>query len=109
MIVRFRDERLRRLCEQQRLMVRQLGDASARKLRTRLADLESVANVTELVAGRPHPLKGDRAGQFALELHGGHRLVFEPSHQPPPERAAGGIDWQSVDDVTIVQVGDYHD
>jgi len=90
-------------------MVRQLGDASARKLRTRLADLEGAANVTELVAGKPHPLKGDRAGQLALELHGGHRLVFEPSRQPPPERAAGGIDWQSVDDVTIVHVGDYHD
>ena len=90
-------------------MVRQLDPASARKLRSRLDDLCAVANVTELVAGRPHPLKHDRHGQFAVELQGGHRLVFEPSRQPPPERVDGGIDWQSVDDVTIVYIGDYHE
>ena len=109
LVVRFRDERLRKLCERKRLMVRKLGDASARKLRARLEDLHSVANVGELVTGRPHPLKGDRSGQFALELHGGHRLVFEPTRRPPPESPGGGIDWHAVDDVTIVHVGDYHD
>lgn len=90
-------------------MVRELGKASARKLRARLDDLESAANAQELPAGRPHPLKGARAGQFSLSLSGGHRLVFAPSQQPPPERDGGGIDWGSVDDVTIVFIGDYHD
>ncbi|MBD2542879.1 MULTISPECIES: hypothetical protein [Planktothricoides] len=33
----------------------------ARKLKARLADSIAAANVTELQAGRPHPLKGDRA------------------------------------------------
>lgn len=109
MDVQFRDESLRKLCEQKRLMVRKLGDASARKLRARLEDLHSVSNVSELVVGRPHPMKGDRSGQFALELHGGYRLVFEPTRQPPPAGSGGGIDWNAVDEVTIVHVGDYHD
>jgi len=90
-------------------MVQELGKASARKLRARLDDLVSAANVRELVAGRPHPLKGDRAGQFSLSLAGGRRLVFEPSQQPPPEWDDGGIDWVAVDDVTILYIGDYHD
>lgn len=90
-------------------MTRRFGDASARRLRARLDDLCSVANVGELIAGKPHPLRGERHGQFAVELHGGHRLVFKPSRQPPPTLADGGIDWQSVDDVTIVYIGDYHD
>ena len=90
-------------------MVRKLGQASARKLRARLEDLMSVEVVTELVAGNPHPLTGDRAGQFSIALHGGHRLVFAPTRQPPPERDHGGIDWDAVDDVTIMFIGDYHD
>ena len=90
-------------------MERELGKAGARKLRARLDDLGAAGNVTELIAGRPHPLRGDRHGRFALDLDGGRRLVFEPTAQPPPDHPHGGIDWRSVDDVTIVFIGDYHD
>lgn len=90
-------------------MDRTLGAVIARKLRARLSDLEEAAHVQELVAGRPHPLHGDRSGQFALDLHGGVRLVFEPLQQPPPQKEGGGIDWQAVDAIRIVYIGDYHD
>jgi proteic killer suppression protein len=65
--------------------------------------------VRELVAGRPHPLKGDRAGQLALDLAGGKRLVFEPIEDPIPQHQDGNIDWSKVTQVCIVFVGDYHD
>lgn len=107
--IRFRDERLRMLCEQRRRMERKLGAVVARKLRARLSDLEDASCVAKLVAVRPHPLRGNRAGQFALELHGGVRLVFEPLDQPPPEKVGGGIDWSAVDAVRIAYIGDYHD
>ncbi|HHG90237.1 MAG TPA: killer suppression protein HigA [Devosia sp.] len=103
------DDDIRVLCEQQRLAVRRLGPACARKLRNRLADLQAAAHVHELVAGRPHPLRGDRKGQFALDLHGGVRLVFEPNHNPVPRFADGGIDWAQVTQIIIVYIGDYHD
>ena len=103
------DEDLRALCEEQRLAIRKLGTACARKLRGRLADLQAAAHVRELVAGRPHPLTGDRKGQFALDLHGGARLVFAPNHDPVPCFPDGGIDWAQVTQVTIVYIGDYHD
>lgn len=109
LIIRFRDEKLRKLCEQRRAMVRKHGDLAARKLRARLEDLASATCVTELPAGRPHELRGDRAGQYAVALHGGLRLVFEPSVQPPPASEHGGIDWNAVDHVTIVAIEDYHD
>jgi len=105
----FPDEGLRRLCEQQRLAVRKLGTPCARKLRRRLADLMAAAHVGELVAGRPHPLTGEWAGKFALDLHGGVRLVFEPAHEPLPCRQDGAIDWSNVTRVRIVFIGDYHD
>jgi len=109
LIVRFKDEQLRKLCEHEREMGRKLGTDCARRLRARLEDLASADTVADLVAGKPHPLSGDRAGQFGVRLHGGKRLVFEPTLTPPPQRSAGGIDWNAVDDVTIVYVGNYHD
>jgi proteic killer suppression protein len=101
---------LQRLCEQHRLAVRKFGPDSARKLRARLADLSAAATVSGLVAGHPHPLKGDRASQFAVSLAGGARLVFEPANEPVPLMARGGsVDWTRVTRVRIVFVGDYHD
>lgn len=106
----FETKSLRALCESEREQKRQLGAANARKLRARLADLQAAKRVTELLAGRPHPLKGDRSGQFALCLDdGGCRLVFRPAEEPPPKRADGSISWEAVTAVTIVFIGDYHE
>lgn len=109
MDIEFSSPDLQALCEQQRLMTKRLGDNCSRKLITRLADLRAASNVAELSAGRPHPLKGDRNGQFALDLHGGKRLVFEPANNPLPAREDNSIAWDLVTKVRIVFIGDYHD
>jgi toxin HigB-1 len=105
----FADDKLQDLCEQEKIAQKKLGQPCARKLRVRLVNLLAAEVVTDLVAGRPHPLKGDRLGQFALDLEGGRRLVFEPAHEPIPMNEDGGIDWSQVTEVKIVFVGDYHD
>lgn len=109
MDILFSDKKLRELCEEQRKADKKLGTACARKLRARLSDLEAARQVTDLVAGNPHPLKGDRSGQFALNLTGGWRLVFSPGNEPCPQNPEGGIDWSQVTIVCIEYIGDYHD
>ena len=109
MEVSYCDDRIRRLCEKDKEARRKLGSQSAKKLQNRLADLFAAKSVGELVAGRPHPLKGKQAGQFAVRLHGGHRLVFEPTDNPPQTRPDGGVDWLKVTCVRIIFIGDYHD
>ena len=109
MKITFKDKKLRKLCEVQKEAQKKLGAKCARKLRSRLADLTAAETVTELVSGRPHPLKGDRAGEFALDLDGGKRLVFEPANDPVPLNEDGSIDWSKVTFVCIVFIGDYHD
>jgi proteic killer suppression protein len=89
--------------------VRKLGGACARKLRSRLGDLEAAGCVSELVAGRPHPLHGDREGQYAVDLAGGFRLVFAPANAPIPRREDHSIDWSRVTIVNIEYIGDYHE
>jgi proteic killer suppression protein len=104
----FRDKKIRVLCEKQAVANKKLGRACARKLRTRLSDLEAASRVSDLTAGNPHPLKGERAGQFALDLAGGWRLVFSPALDPCPARTDGGVDWSRVTLVCIEYIGDYH-
>lgn len=104
----FADDDLRTLCSTERLAQRRLGPKNTKKLKARLADLQAARNVSQLVAGGPHPLKGDRAGQFALDLDGGCRLVFEPASDGAADEH-GVIDWSKVTEVKVVEIGDYHD
>ncbi|ELS34701.1 MULTISPECIES: hypothetical protein [Pseudanabaena] len=52
-----------------------------------------------LVYGKPHSLKGDRLGQFAVFLEGAERLVFEPSNAQILYKEDGSIDWVKVTEV----------
>lgn len=108
MEITYASRELEKLCNRSNHAIRKLGDIGARKLQSRLADIESAHDVTELIAGSPHPLKGGREGDFSLRLHGAQRLVFRPEHDPIPRLEDRGIDWQNVTAVRIVEIGDYH-
>ena len=105
----FSNSELRRLCEDPRYAEEKLGSSSARRLRTRLADLDAAPRLGDVTAGHPHPLIGDRIGQFAVNLSGGHRLVFKASDDPKPLNADGSMNWREVKSIEIVFIGDYHD
>lgn len=109
MDIDYKSKKLRELCEKRAVAEKKLGAACARKLRSRLSDLDAASRVIDLVAGNPHPLAGNRAGLFALDLAGGWRLVFAPDQDPCPRHADGGIDWSQVTSVRIEFIGDYHD
>lgn len=109
MEIHFKDRKIRELCEKHAVANKKLGADCARKLSARLAELEAASRVTDLAAGHPHPLKGDRAGQFALDLAHGRRLVFAPAQDPLPTQADGSTDWSQVTIVCIEYIGDYHD
>lgn len=54
-------------------------------------------------------MDGDRDGQLALKLPDGKRLVIRPSANPAPTNEDGGLDWNSVDAVEVVEIANYHD
>ncbi|MCP5260867.1 MAG: killer suppression protein HigA [Rhodoferax sp.] len=109
MEIKFKDKHLQDICNKQVVAVKKLGHIGARKLQTRLADIAAASRVSDLIAGNPHPLKGDRHGQFALDLTGGWRLVFAPANDPIPRRDDTSIDWSAVTIVNIEYIGNYHD
>ncbi len=80
-------------------------------LRRRLAQLGAAGSLAEMqgVPGHCHPLKADRAGQFAVYLWGPLRLIFEPDHDPPPVLADGELDLLGVTHICLLGIEDYHD
>jgi toxin HigB-1 len=107
----FASRKLEQLCHDEKLATRTLGAHSARKLRARLDDLIAAANLDYMrkLPGRFHGLSKERAGKFAIDLHGGCRLVLEPANSPLPKRLDGALDLTKVTTIEVVEIGDYHD
>jgi len=108
----FRSNKLRKVCSQQKVGIKTLGPESARKLRTRMADLEAAPTLEHLRnvpgAGRLHELTGDRKGLLSLDLKHPYRLLFIPADDPPPTKPDGGLDWSQITSVTIIDIEDTH-
>ncbi len=111
MEIQFRTARLQRACSSEKESNRRWGSQNARKIRQRLAELhaaEALVDISTLPAARLHPLHGERAGQFAVDIAHPFRLIFEPMHNPLPRKADGGIDLARVTRMRILEVTDYH-
>jgi len=111
MDILFSSDKLRELCNDTKKLTKSYGSNQAKKLRRRLDDLQAAAILEDCrsLPGRCHELKGDRAGQLAMDLDGGFRLVFEPGENPMPRKEDGGLDWSRVTSVRILEIEDYHD
>ena len=110
MDIEFKNSHIRELCENSRSAKQELGEACAKKLHSRIADIQAAASINELIAGKPHPLTGKKDHmKYSIQLDKGTRLLIEPDHRPMPSREDGGIDWTRVTKVKITFIGNYHE
>ena len=107
----FANERLRKLCNSQQMLIRRYGDKNARVIRRRLDDLAAAECLADMwsLPGRFHALTGDRKGQYSLDLKHPLRLILEPADEPPALSEGGGFDLKSVRVVRIVEITDTHE
>lgn len=80
-----------------------------RQLQKDCTDEACLADVPTVPPYRRHQLKGDRHEQFAVNLGGQMRLVFDVANDPIPRRADGGLDLLRVSAIRILDVVDYHE
>lgn len=79
MIVTFKTKKLEKCYEQYRQADKEFGKQVARKYVQRITLIKKARNLEEVMklpGLRCHPLKGDRAGQYAVNLTGFYRLIF---------------------------------
>jgi toxin HigB-1 len=101
---------LEKWCSDDRLGTKHWGAEQWKVLKTRLVSLVVAPTLVDMdnVPGNCHPLRADRAGQFAVDLRGPYRLIFEPDHNPVPRLDDGGIDKSRVTKISIKEVDNYH-
>lgn len=108
--ISFANTRLQKRCSSAQELRRELGPAGAKKTTAHLASLRAAPSLEEFrkLPGRCHELAGNHAGQLALSLPNGKRLIFEPDHDSPRTKADGGLDWTGVRSVRVLEIADYH-
>lgn len=111
MDIMFGSTQLQKTCISGMEAVRAYGSQCAKALRVRLDDMSAattLATLRKLPQMRCHELTGDRKGQLAVDLRHPYRLIFTPANQPIPTKPDGGLDWDKVTAITILEVVDYH-
>jgi proteic killer suppression protein len=97
----FKDNRLEKLCTDEREMRRRCPDIE-KKLRLRINALRTAATVGDLPRHDPggawHELKGDLDGIWSGSLSGNWRLLVEPD----PMKSLSAVV------VTVIDIYDYH-
>ena len=79
---------------------------SQKTLRVKAAD--TLEDLGKAPGARCHELTANLKGQLAVDLVHPYRLVFRPDHDPVPAKEDGGLNWQAVTRVIIIDIVDYH-
>ncbi len=106
----FKSKKLEKLLTNPKEMVKAFGQM-ARKIDQRVKDLraaETLEDMRMIPAARCHELKGNRKGKLAVDISRNYRLIFVPWHDPIPRKDDGGLNWQDVTAIRILEVNDYH-
>ena len=69
----------------------------------------SLEQIRSLPQARCHELKGNREGQLSVDVKNPYRLLFRPIGNPVPRKPDGGLDWEKVDSIMILEVDDTHE
>lgn len=83
----------------------------AKKVQSRLDDITASPNLKVLIqipAANCHALSGKRAGEWAVDISGNYRMIFEINHNPVPRKDNGEIETIEVTDIRIIETTDYH-
>lgn len=110
MQISFRTRKTEKIFNSERKLQKEYGAHRAKKIKLRMAVLRSAVNLAEVPEQKPdrrHPLKGNRKGQFAVDLVHPYRLILKPS-DPVPMLEDGGIDLSKITEIVILGVEDYH-
>lgn len=111
MEIQFKTSKFKKSCTQAKAIMKAYGPERSKILGRRLDQLRAAPNlaVMKSLPGKCHELSGDRNGTLAIALDGPFRMIFEPTENPPPTLDDGGLDWDAVTVIRILEVENYHE
>jgi HTH-type transcriptional regulator/antitoxin HigA len=107
----FSQQRLAKLCNDEKALVRKYSPKQAKWIQRRLFQLQAAECLEDLrnAPGHCHELAGNRSGQLSIDVDQPYRLIFVPTEIEAVASADGGIDWDLVAAVTVIEIIDTHD
>lgn len=112
MLISFHNRKLEKECNDLKALTRRYGPEQAKLIARRLSELaaaEQLETLRSLPQIRAHELKGNRSGQISLDVKHPFRLLIAPDYDDPPCKKDGGLDWQKIMKVKILEVTDTHE
>ncbi len=111
MLIYFKTKKLQKICSIKSEAIKKLNAKMAQKLQQRMMELsaaDSLADVSTLRPTRCHPLKGNRSGQFSVDLDHPFRLIFIPATDVITEKNSAMLDLSQIDAIEIIDILDTH-
>ena len=110
MEISYKSKKLEKQLTDPREMAKSFGQLAVKiKMRLKnLTDADNLAIMRTIPAARCHELTGDHKGELGVDVSGNYRLLFEPSHDPIPQKDDGGLNWEEVTKIQINEIEDYH-
>jgi plasmid maintenance system killer protein len=108
----FENDKTAQLFSSHGKLVREFKHQRAKLIEQRLSELRSADCLSDMQFYRQadcHPLRYGHAGEFAVSLDSGYRLLFYPADDPLPLHPGGNLDWTRVTTICVIGVEDYHD
>lgn len=75
-----RDKKLTKVLNSPRLMTKEFGKDRARRIMARLDEFDAAKNLAQIPSDSPprcHKLQGNLQGEFAVDVSGNYRMIFE--------------------------------
>lgn len=111
MLIYFKTKKLQKICSIKNEAVKKLNLKMAQKLQQRMMELSAadcLDDISSLKPTRCHPLKGNRSGQFSVDLDHPYRLIFIPAIDVISEKNSDGLDLWQIDSIEIIDIVDTH-
>ena len=110
---KFATKKLEKELNGGKAMMKANGAIRSKRLKIGLAAMRAAPSLAAFAPPmspphRCHELTGNRKGQLSMDLDHPYRLLFQPTHDPLPVRKEGGLDWNLVTAIKILQIEDTH-
>jgi plasmid maintenance system killer protein len=108
--ISYKSNKLKKSLTEAKEMQKAFGDM-AKKVNQRMKELSASDNLQVLKsipAANCHELRGNRKGEFAVDISANYRIIFVPDHDPIPHMDDKSIDCIEITDIRILGTEDYH-
>jgi len=108
--ISYQSNRLRKSLTEAKEIQKEFG-TMAKKVSQRMKELiasENLEVLKSIPAANCHELKGNRKGEFAVDISGNHRIIFVLDHEPVLVKEDHSLDCIRITDIEILRTEDYH-